>query len=144
MKFFYTAGPVKANCHYCFDPLARVDLDDVLTLIHQEKYFVLHAPRQTGKTSTLLALAENINREGRYRCVYINVEAGQAAQEDVSSAMRTILWELAKKLKTQFTDTTLLDELSNLHERSASHSVLRFGLTLCSDTSPKPLVLLMN
>ncbi len=45
----------------------------VLTLIRQKKYFVLHPPRQTGKTSALLAL---LHVGGAYRCVYIDVEAG--------------------------------------------------------------------
>ncbi len=61
MRHFNTAGPVRESRHYCVPPLSRVDLDDVLTLVRQEQYFVLHAPRQTGKTSTLLALREVLN-----------------------------------------------------------------------------------
>ena len=55
MRFFNTEGPVVAARHYCVEPLARVDFDHMLALIDWQKYFVLHAPRQTGKTSTLLA-----------------------------------------------------------------------------------------
>ncbi len=54
MRFFNTAGPIKPDMNYHIPPLERLDLDDVLALIQQEKYFVLHAPRQTGKTSALL------------------------------------------------------------------------------------------
>jgi len=79
-RFFNTAGPVKPEIHYCLPPLARLDLPDLLNLIDQEKYFVLHAPRQTGKTTCLLALMEHLNREGRYTCLYTNVEAVQAVQ----------------------------------------------------------------
>ncbi|MEE4379882.1 MAG: hypothetical protein V2J55_20530 [Candidatus Competibacteraceae bacterium] len=61
MRFFNTAGPVKPENHYCLPPLERFDLDDVLMLIDQQKYFVLHAPRQTGKTSSLLALLDYLN-----------------------------------------------------------------------------------
>ena len=61
MRFFNTAGPVNPARHYCLDPLRRLDLDTVLPLIEQQKYFVLHAPRQTGKTSCLLALREVLN-----------------------------------------------------------------------------------
>ncbi|MCI5146754.1 MAG: ATP-binding protein, partial [Candidatus Electrothrix sp. AR3] len=56
MKFFNTAGPVNCDDHYCLPPLERFDLDELLPLIDQKKYFILHAPRQTGKTSCLLAL----------------------------------------------------------------------------------------
>ena len=66
-KFFNTEGPIKKDIHYFIDPLSRIDLDQVLSLVHSQKYFVLHAPRQTGKTSYLLALMEYLNKEGKYR-----------------------------------------------------------------------------
>lgn len=56
MKFFNTAGPVNQPEHYKIDPLKRWDMEEILMLIEQKKYFILHAPRQTGKTSSLLAL----------------------------------------------------------------------------------------
>ena len=56
MRFFNTAGPVNPALHYCLDPLRRLDLDTLLPLIEQQKYFVLHAPRQTGKTTCLPAI----------------------------------------------------------------------------------------
>ena len=83
MRFFNTTGPVRPDDHYHVPPLDRLALDEVLTLIQQKKYFVLHAPRQTGKTSSLLALRDLLNAEGDYRCVYVNVEGGQALREDV-------------------------------------------------------------
>ena len=92
--FFQHRRPVKPDLHYCLPPLTRFDLDDVLRLIQQQKYFVLHAPRQTGKTSCLLALMEHLNTSGHYRCVYVNVEIAQAAREDVAGAMQSILNEL--------------------------------------------------
>ena len=56
VRYFNTEGPVDAAEHYCINPLDRVDLEEVLALIARKKSFVPHAPRQTGKTSTLLAL----------------------------------------------------------------------------------------
>ena len=50
VRKFNTEGPVVAADHYHIPPLERVDLDAVLGLIRDKKYFVLHAPRQTGKT----------------------------------------------------------------------------------------------
>lgn len=55
VRFFNTEGPVDSSEHYCINPLERVDLEGILTLIARKKSFVLHAPRQTGKTSTLLS-----------------------------------------------------------------------------------------
>ena len=90
MRFFNTTGPVRPDKHYCVAPLTRLDLDDVLSLVRNERYSVLHAPRQTGKTSALLALRDLLNSgtEGSFRCVYANVEAAQAAREDTEQAMR--------------------------------------------------------
>lgn len=96
-KFFNTAGPVVAEDHYCIPPLSRFDLDDMLMLIAQKRYFVRHAPRQVGKTSYLIALANCLNDSGQYRALYMNVEAGQAMRENVDAAIRTILSELSSR-----------------------------------------------
>ena len=108
-RFFNTTGPVVAANHYCIPPLDRLDLRDALDLVRTERYFVLHAPRQTGKTSILLALRDLLNSgaEGGYRCVYVNVEVGQAGREDPGRAMRAIIGQLATR-----TWLTLGDELA--------------------------------
>ena len=95
MRFFNTDGPVRSDLHYCLPPLHRWNLDDVLTLIERQKYFLLHAPRQTGKTSCLLALMEHLNRGGRYRALYVNIEAAQAARERVEAGMAAVVQAIA-------------------------------------------------
>jgi len=52
--------------------------EEVRKMIDGQRYFVLHAPRQTGKTSTLLAMMRVLNEESRYACAYSNIEAAQA------------------------------------------------------------------
>ena len=96
-RYFNTAGPVVAADHYQVPPLQRLDLAELLTLIRQKKYFVLHAPRQSGKTSALLALRDLLNggTEGAFRCVYCNVEGAGPMGDDVDRAMRTVLDEMA-------------------------------------------------
>jgi len=54
MKFFNTAGPVNCDIQYCLPPLTRFDLEEMEILIEQQKYFILHAPRQTGKIANRL------------------------------------------------------------------------------------------
>jgi hypothetical protein len=103
-RFFNTAGPVECEKHYCLDPLERVDLEEVLRLIRQEKYFVLHSPRQTGKTSCLLALMKHLNRSKRYRCLYVNVEIAQAFRETIDDAVRIILGEIAANARYYLKD----------------------------------------
>ncbi len=53
-------------------PLDR--LEDVEGLIHEELYFTIHAPRQTGKTTYLHALARKLNGEGHYLPLMVSFE----------------------------------------------------------------------
>ena len=97
MRFFDTAGPVRPDDHYAIAPLARVDVDELLGPIRAKQYFVLHAPRQTGKTSALITLCDlpNSGAAGSFRCVDVNVEVGQVARDDVAEGMRAVLSSLA-------------------------------------------------
>lgn len=101
MKFFNTAGPNKSDMHYTIPPLTRWDMEEILMLIDQGKYFVLHAPRQTGKTSCILSLMEYLNNEGRYNSLYINVEAAQAARENVQRGIQAIISVFATQHQMQ-------------------------------------------
>ncbi|MEA3642629.1 MAG: hypothetical protein VBE63_22195 [Lamprobacter sp.] len=93
---FTTEGPVRAEEHYCLPPLQRWDLAEVMGLIEQKKDFLLHAPRQTGKTTCLLALMAHLNQEARYRAVYVNIEAAQSAREQVEDGMAIICSALGR------------------------------------------------
>ena len=144
MRFFNTAGPIKPSLHYCIPPLQRLDMDEVLTLVQNEKYFVLHAPRQTGKTSALLALRDLLNAEGAYRCVYINVERGQTAREDVERAMRAILGELASRARSALGEKFLTGVWSGILAEYGPDGALAEALTRWAESDPKPVVLLID
>ena len=143
MRFFNTTGPVKPDKHYCIPPLARLDLDEVLRLVDGEKYFVLHAPRQTGKTSTLLALCDLLNGQG-YACVYTTVETARTAREDVEQAMRAVLGRLASRARLTLDDGFLAEEWSGILAQFGPNEALGEALTRWAQASPKPLVLLID
>ena len=144
MRFFNTAGPISAEDHYHVPPLSRLDLDDLRLLIRQKKHFVLHAPRQTGKTSTLLALRDALNGGGRYRCVYVNVEGAQAAREDVEQAMRALLSELASWARATLRDEFLGAIWPDVLAQAGPHGALREVLGRWAEADEKPLVLLVD
>ena len=144
MRKFNTEGPVVAERHYCIPPLSRVDLDEILELIADMRYFVLHAPRQTGKTSVLLALQDRLNASGEYRCLYVNVEAGQAAGEDTARAMQALLGQMASRALDVLEDEFLKEARSGLLEQEGPDGALSEVLARWSATSPKPLVLLID
>ncbi len=72
------------------DPLERIDVENIESLIEEKRYFVLHAPRQTGKTTCLLALMHHLNTQGKYRALYVNIEGAQAARGDVNRGVAAI------------------------------------------------------
>ena len=142
MRFFNTTGPVVAADHYCVPPLARLDPDELLRLVRDKRYFVLHAPRQTGKTSALLALRELLRAEG-FRCVYANVEGGQTAREDVERAMRVVLGALAS-WAVEAGDGFLDRVWSDLLARYGPDGALHEALSRWAAADPRPLVLLID
>ena len=143
MRFFNTSGPVVAADHYCIPPLERLNLAEVRRLIRDKRYFVLHAPRQTGKTSALLALRDLLNAEGNYGCVYVNIEGAQALREDVEQAMQVILGELASWARSTLGDEFLNDTWSDILAKFGA-GALSEALTRWSAAAPKPLVLLID
>ena len=144
MRFFNTAGPIKTEIHYHISPLARLDGDDLLQLIRQEKYFVLHAPRQTGKTSALFALRDQLNASGEFRCAYVNVEVGQSAREDVAAAMRAILSALARGARHALDDLFVTDIWRGILDDAGPNDALGETLACWAAADPKPLVLMID
>ncbi len=144
MRFFNTAGPIIAADHYHIPPLERLRLDEVLLLIQQKRYFVLHAPRQTGKTSTLLALMDELNSIGHYRCLYINVEIGQSAREDVGAAMQAILGQLASRAERLLGERIVAEVWRESLADLGPHSALQNVLSRWSAADDRPLVLLID
>ena len=143
MRFFNTSGPVVAEDHYCIPPLQRLNLPEVRRLIRDKRYFVLHAPRQTGKTSALLALRDLLNAEGVYRCVYVNVEGGQALRENVEQVIRTLLAGLASRVRLTLGDEFLATAWADIFAEFGP-GALGEALTRWSEASAKPLVLLID
>ena len=146
MRFFNTTGPVVAADHYCIPPLQRVNLGEVLTLIGEKRYFVLHAPRQTGKTSALLALRGLLNSgtEGAFRCVYVNVESGQTAREDVERGMRAILGALGTRARRTLGDESLARLWPDVLTTFGPDGALQEVLVRWAEADPTPLVLLID
>ena len=144
MRFFNTEGPVRPDDHYCIPPLERIDLCAVLRLIRDKKYFVLHAPRQTGKTSALLALRDLLNGGGDYRCVYADFEVGQAAREDTARAMRALLGELARRARVTLGDETPDALRGSALETEGADGALVDVLSRWAAADPRPLVLLID
>ena len=143
MRWFNTAGPVDPADHYLIPPLSRIDRGKVLGLVRDKKYFVLHAPRQTGKTSALLALAEVLSEQG-FCCVYVTVETARTARDDVGRAMRSVLAAVASQARTAQGDGFLDDVWPDVLDRVGPDAALGESLKRWAEASPRPLVLLID
>lgn len=144
-KFFNTAGPIKQDLHYNVNPLHRINLDELEQLIMQQKYFILHAPRQTGKTSCLLALRDYLNEQGDYIAVYANVEAGQAARNDVREVVLSTMATIADRVDTIVGNEIALNIYDELYRKGdQTNSLLTLFLKKLCGALPKPLVLFID
>jgi hypothetical protein len=70
-------------------------------LIDEGLYFVVHAPRQTGKTTTLGALARDVAADGRQVALLVSCERAQAWGDDFGGANGAILGAIAEEAVAQ-------------------------------------------
>ena len=104
-RFFNTAGPCDPEDHYMLPAASR--LPDVARLIAQKGYFVIHAPRQTGKTTAMMDLARRLTATGKYVAALVSMEVGAAYSDDLGAAESAILndwrgttdWQLPAELQ---------------------------------------------
>jgi hypothetical protein len=81
-RFFNTAGPCDPSSHYMLPPASR--LPEIGNLIDRQLYFVVHAPRQSGKTTLVRTLAHRLAAEGRHAAV----EQGHLLAREVLEGQR--------------------------------------------------------
>jgi hypothetical protein len=144
-KFFNTAGPNKPDIHYTLLPMHRINWPELSSLICAQKYFILHAPRQTGKTSLLINLMHFLNAQGQYRALYVNVEAAQAARNDVVAATTSMVQALESAADFYWPDFQAAVQAAREQLLiTASGEGVRRLLQTWSRLSNKPLVIFFD
>ena len=142
-RYFNTAGPNRPEKEYTIDPLSRFDLEEVLSLIGQGKYFVLHAPRQSGKTSCMLALRDYLDKEGDYIAVYANVEGGQASRNDKATVVKSTIDTLTGEMRLVMKNDKA-DKACDAVQKMGADSMLSQFLSVLCQSLDKPLVLIID
>ena len=140
MRHFNTAGPCLPWLHYMLPPEPR--LPGALGLISEGQYFVVHAPRQTGKTTTLGALARDVNAAGRQVALLISCERAEPAGDDYGAASSAILEAIAEEARTQGLPAELLPPSPWPDASPASR--LHSGLSAWARACPLPITLLFD
>ena len=139
MRFFNTSGPCIAGRHYMLPPIER--LPEAMELVEEGMYFVVHAPRQTGKTTTLRALARRLTELGSSAALHFSCESAEAAGDDYGAAQETVLDSIQRRAE--------IDLPADLQPprpwpTSVRGGLLANGLRAWARACPRPLVLFFD
>jgi hypothetical protein len=137
-KWFNTAGPCKSDIHYMLSATDR--LPEIKQLIAQENYFVIHAPRQVGKTTAMLTLAQELTASGQYTAVMLSLEVGAAFSDDLGASELAILGEWKQSIRYR------LPKDLQPHEWLDAEAGARIGTNLSNwaEQSSRPLVVFLD
>ena len=137
-KWFNVAGPCQADIHYMLPPTRR--LPNLQRLIAQRGYFVLHAPRQTGKTTSMLALAKELTASGDYTAAMLSVEVGAAFSNDPGTAEKAILTSWRNRAANQLPSAIR----PPTWPEAPTGGQIQTALEAWAKASPRPLVVLID
>ena len=141
-RYFNIAGPCFPDEHYMLPALDR--LPEVRRLVRRGQYFVIHAPRQTGKTTALQALVQEINSGDDMVAIYCTLETLQNAK-DVDWAMAQIRGLLLRSARAVIGAMRLSGEFE-ARENTAFYTVSIVSETLteiCREAG-KPVVVFFD
>lgn len=139
-RFFNTAGPCDLADHYMLATERR--LPEVQELIDRKLYFVLHAPRQSGKTTLIRSLAQSLTSQGHYTAVYASCETGQPAGDDLERGIRAVLEAIAAQ--TERLSPELRPEALDAFDGIGAENRLVRYLSRWSERSARPVVLFLD
>jgi len=141
-RFFNVAGPCDPTNHYTLPPERR--LPGIRELIDSELYFVIHAPRQVGKTTCFRTLAQSLTAAGHYVAVHTSCEAGQAFKNDVEQGVAVVVASLQKHGRQQLAGLSADHQVPDVDLNTPVGFRLAELLTRWSVRSPLPVVVFFD
>jgi hypothetical protein len=120
------------------DPLTR--LTEARELIDNKLYFVLHAPRQSGKTTLLMALAKQFTAEGAYAALVFSCERGQPFRDEVQKAENAVIEAIFQASRNNLPPDLQCPQPPKVTEGSQLNALLDAWAKSC----PRPLVLFFD
>ena len=137
LRFFNTTGPCNPDDHYMLPPEARLVGAQLDRYIRDKLYWVLHAPRQVGKTTFLQSWMREINAGGEAVACYVSVEDCQGIA-DWKDGMKIIYQAICDF--ANFGDLPV-----PLIENRETEGLLRVTLIKWAElVAPKPLIVLFD
>jgi hypothetical protein len=138
-KTFNIAGPCHPKKHYMLSSQERCK--GLMQLIDQEHYFVIHAGRQSGKTTLLLELTRQLNQQGRYYVLYCSLETVQGINE-VEKGIPTIIERL--KFEVEYHERLSEYVFGNGLKNTTPMILLLKALSQFCKSLDKPLVIFFD
>lgn len=138
---FNTTGPCIPGEHYMLPPERR--LGRVMELIEAQKFFTLHAGRQTGKTTSLMWLEKHYNATGRVRALWVDIETARE-QPDPEKAFRTVLNNLTWGFQRAHREVPHPDAAEVAALLGDPSTAIYSYLRRIAAADPRPLVLLID
>jgi hypothetical protein len=111
-------------------------------LVERGKYFVVHAPRQTGKTTTLTALARDITAGGDQAALLFSCERARVYTDDIGAVGRAILQAITQAARNHGLPAECLPP--HKWPDAPPESLLSAGLEAWARSCPRPLGLFFD
>ena len=141
-KCFNTAGPCIPAKHYMLPALDR--LPEIRRLVGMERYFVIHAPRQTGKTTALQALVREINAKGEMVALYCTLETLQKFMDRPDVAIREIRHLILRSARVVADLAPIAGEIAEMKSDVGISTTIGDALQELCIRSPKPVVIFFD
>jgi hypothetical protein len=138
-RYFNTTGPCRPDLHYMLPPAARLMHAQLHRYIDAQLYWVLHAPRQMGKTTFLQSWMREINESGQAVACYVSIEGCQQFPEAAEAI--PLVCEAIRSFATSFLSPTLVPRMPTTSAGSMLDAILTDWAAL---VAPKPLVVLFD
>jgi hypothetical protein len=139
-RFFNVTGLCNPEKHYMVDPLRGLN-ETILELIQNEYYFTIHAPRQTGKTTLLRSLSNELNLSQKYVAVHFSLETAGFRSNTVEKANKAIIESLQSAACEQVDS---INQPPNPSGYEPSINVFKNYLTDWARISTLPIILLID
>ena len=112
---------------------------EMLPLIEGRYFFILHAARQTGKTTLLKSVARHLNASGRHHVLYCSLESVQGItdpEKGIAAVVAALTWA------TKYDPA--LNGLAMAGAGTAFNTALKDYLCRLAEASDRPLVVLFD
>lgn len=119
----------------------RLQAYNVDRMIRQRSYFIVHAPRQVGKTTAMYELARELTASGEYVAVWLSCETGAPFFNETETAERAMVASWQRTIQVQLA--------SEFHPKawsleSVEGDIISSFLSAWSEELSRPLVIFLD